>query len=72
MTADPIMCRFGDGAPAAAVYAMSGGCVVYPGDREQALCLQHEARATPLGTMTLLRDLLEEEAACSRPCPPGG
>jgi len=36
---------------------MSAGCVCFPGDVEQALCMQHVVRATPLGTMELKRDL---------------
>jgi hypothetical protein len=53
------MCRF-CGTPAVAVYALSDGCMCFPDDREQALCAQHEDRATPLGDMTLLRDFAPE------------
>lgn len=49
-------CRF-CGAAAVAVFALPRGCICYPDDREQALCPQHVIRATPLGGMTLLRDL---------------
>jgi hypothetical protein len=40
-----------------AVFELSAGCVCYPVDREQALCMQHIVRATPLGTMELTDDL---------------
>ena len=46
-------CRFCS-APAAATYALDAGCLCYPEDREQALCVQHIIRATPLGAMRLL------------------
>lgn len=49
----PPLCRFGD-RPAIARYALSDGCVCYPDDREQDLCVQHILRATPLGTMKKL------------------
>jgi hypothetical protein len=54
----PVPCRQ-CGDPAAAVFALPQGCVVYPDDREQALCVHHALRATPLGDegMTLVRDL---------------
>lgn len=45
------------GERAVAVFAMSEGCVVYPDDREQALCWQHAHKAAPLGSMELTRDL---------------
>jgi hypothetical protein len=50
------LCRFQCG-PAVAVFEMSAGCICYPADREQALCMQHIVRATPLGTMELKDDL---------------
>jgi hypothetical protein len=68
--ADPqalISCRFDHRAPADAIYALSDGCLCYPDDREQALCRQHIDRATPLGTMTLVRDLGVEWADGWRP-----
>ncbi len=52
----PFYCRFGDGE-AIAIWDMPGGCMCYPEDRAQALCLQHSRRATPLDGMTLLFDL---------------
>jgi hypothetical protein len=54
-------CRFND-SEAVAVFAMSEGCVCFPDDREQALCMQHIVRATPLGEMTLIRDLTVDGA----------
>ena len=56
-----IPCRFGDG-PAVAIYAVSKGCACYPHDREQALCAQHAVNAEPLGTMTLIKDLTQDQA----------
>lgn len=50
MTSRFLKCRFCD-AEAVAVFSLPAGCLVYPNDREQALCAQHIARATPLGTM---------------------
>lgn len=54
-------CRFEDGEPAVARYAMSDGCVCFPNDRVQDLCSQHEHRASPLGNMMLLIDYVKEE-----------
>jgi hypothetical protein len=51
-------CRFGDGE-AVAVVALDRGCIAYPDDTEQALCLHHFARARPLGGMRLVADLTE-------------
>lgn len=51
----PPTCRFDDGNIAIARFAMDRGCVCYPDDREQDLCAQHVLRATPLGSMTLIR-----------------
>lgn len=36
---------------------MPGGCMCYPDDRQQPLCLHHAFRATPLDGMTLILDL---------------
>lgn len=47
-------CLFGCG-PAVARYAMDRGCIVYRDVLEQDLCAQHEDRATPMGSMTLIR-----------------
>jgi hypothetical protein len=49
-------CRFCDSKPVA-VFAFDSGCVCYPEDRRQALCMQHVVRATPLGSMQLAQDL---------------
>jgi hypothetical protein len=54
-------CRFGDGE-AVAVVALDRGCVAYPDDREQALCLHHLFRSQPRGGMRLVADLTEGEA----------
>ena len=51
-----IPCRFGDG-PAVAEFELDRGCLVYPADRRQFLCEHHARRATPLGSMRLLRVL---------------
>ena len=34
------------------MFSLSAGCACYPNDRDQALCLQHIERSTPLGAMT--------------------
>jgi hypothetical protein len=48
------MCRFCSDP----VFELSAGCVCYPDDRYQALCMQHVIKATPLGgRMTLIEDL---------------
>lgn len=48
------------GASAIAVFAMSGGCIVYPQEKIQSLCPQHIIRATPLGKIILIKDLRED------------
>jgi len=50
-----LTCRFCS-SEAVARFSMSAGCVCYPDDREQDLCVQHVLRATPLGTMQLVED----------------
>jgi hypothetical protein len=50
---EPPQCRFGDGEAAAHV-SVPGGCVCYPDDREQDLCLQHLSRCTPLDGLKVL------------------
>jgi hypothetical protein len=46
-------CRFcGDGA--AALVTLELGCMCYPDDRAQYLCLQHVMRANPLGQWAVL------------------
>lgn len=54
-------CRFHN-TPAVAVFRMPGGCTCFPEDTEQALCMQHVVRATPLNRMYLLRDLTPDGA----------
>lgn len=49
-----IQCRFLDG-PAVALFTLDQGCACYPDDREQWLCEHHMHRATPLGSMRLVR-----------------
>jgi hypothetical protein len=56
--AEALQCRFGDGE-AVALITLDRGCVAYPDDREQALCLHHLVRAQPLGGLYLTRDLTE-------------
>lgn len=51
-------CRF-CGTPAVAVFSLDEGCACFPDDREQALCMQHIVRASPLGEMAMVRDLTE-------------
>jgi hypothetical protein len=58
-----VMC----GDPAVALYRMEKGCVCRPDDREQALCQQHIVKATPLGSMELVRYLAE--LIVKDPCP---
>ncbi len=36
-----VMCRFNDNLPAAARFSTPYGCVCYPDDCEQDLCIQH-------------------------------
>lgn len=48
-------CRF-CGRPAIARFYLSRGCVCYPDDREQDLCLHHAVRATPIGSFELIWD----------------
>lgn len=50
-------CRFGDSSGAIAVWEMDEGCMCYPDDRVQSLCLHHTFRASPRGSMDLLLDL---------------
>lgn len=56
----PRCCQCGD--PAVARFEMSRGCVVFPDDRSQYLCLHHIVRATPLGGMELVEDLTVDGA----------
>lgn len=51
-----IPCRFGDG-PAVALYEFDQGCVCFPDEHKMALCAHHEYKATPIGTMKLIRTL---------------
>lgn len=44
------ICRFCDDF-AVGLFEMSDGCVCFPEDREQWLCMQHALKATPLGSM---------------------
>jgi hypothetical protein len=56
------MCRFQGprhNAEAVAVFDMPGGCVCFPEDRKQALCMQHVVKANPLAGMELREDLTE-------------
>jgi hypothetical protein len=55
----PTPCRF-CGDPAVAVFALDRGCLCYPEDREQALCMQHVVRASPAGSMLLTADLTRD------------
>jgi hypothetical protein len=48
-------CRFCD-QKAITKYELSDGCICFPEDKEQYLCLQHESRAIPLGDMILLEE----------------
>mgnify|MGYP001381459444 CR=1 FL=1 len=48
-------CKFGDGE-AIARFSLPGGCLVYPEDTEQDLCIHHALRATPRNGMAILED----------------
>ena len=48
-------CRFGCGS-AVAIYAMDEGCICHPEDKQQALCMQHVEKSTPLGSMMRLTE----------------
>jgi hypothetical protein len=45
------------GDEAVAVFHFSRGCVCFPHDQEQALCLQHIIKAEPLGDMVFKQAL---------------
>lgn len=51
---DGAMCRFDDGNYAVGRFAFSDGCVCYPDDKEQDLCIQHVVKSTPLGSFECL------------------
>ena len=51
-------CRFRDG-PAIGRWRLSEGCVAFPADREQDLCLHHARRARALETFELVDDYTE-------------
>ena len=48
--------------PAAGRFRLSRGCVAFPDDREQFLCLSHVCKSQPLGTFELVEDLRPEGA----------
>jgi hypothetical protein len=58
-------CRFGDDE-AVGLFRLDEGCVAYPSDREQYLCVHHALRATPLGGMELIEDFSEGKAFTKR------
>jgi hypothetical protein len=47
-------CRQGDRDPVVGIVALDQGCLVFPDDREQALCLHHIMRITPRGSVDLI------------------
>jgi len=47
-------CRQGDSDPPVAIIALSDGCLVFPEDREQVLCLHHAMKITPRGSAELV------------------
>ena len=53
-------CRFCDDE-AVAIFVLNEGCFVFPNDREQALCMHHVLKATPIGSIELAKDLTENE-----------
>ena len=55
-------CRFVHNSAAVAIFTFSRGCICFPDDREQALCIQHIVGATPLGSMELVKDLTKDDA----------
>jgi len=59
-----VRCRFCNDA-AVGIFEFPGGCICYPEDRRQALCMQHVIRATPLDGMSLVEDLTMEKALMS-------
>lgn len=53
---DDQRCRFGcslDANPPVAIVELSAGCIAFPDDREQLLCLHHVMRAEPRGTLVV-------------------
>jgi hypothetical protein len=48
-----VPCRF-CGNVAVGKFVMSHGCVDFPNEREQDLCLMHVSLASPLGTMDII------------------
>jgi hypothetical protein len=46
-----------------AIYYFSHGCAARPDLTVQPLCAHHECKATPVGTMELIRDLRVGPAA---------
>jgi len=52
-------CRFCP-SMAVAIVSLSNGCACYPHDREQALCLQHFVKASPLGSFEVTLVLVPE------------
>jgi hypothetical protein len=46
-----------------AIYSMDKGCIAYPDLLIQALCLHHERKAQPRGSMDLILDLRIREIA---------
>lgn len=52
---DTIPCRFRHLTNAVAHVTLTEGCIAFPGDREQDLCLHHLENATPLAEMTVVR-----------------
>lgn len=53
MPTAPPLCRFGD-CDAMVRVDLSDGCIAYPTDREQDLCINHYHWATPLGRMGVI------------------
>lgn len=47
-------CRFGCGDPVYGIFMMDRGCICYPNDRIQALCLQHAMKSEPIGEMEMI------------------
>jgi hypothetical protein len=53
----PTLCRFGDGDVAVVRVALNEGCLAYPDDREQVLCLNHFHKMTPNDSYEVLEEL---------------
>lgn len=56
---NPVACRFGC-TRAVARFVMSEGCICYPHDRQQSLCIHHLGYSQPFGSMELVEILVPD------------